>query len=164
MDRLFDDDDPRTVYGIIRTFFAERGGNMPARVLAKAIVDEQVLPPGVVERAALRGVEQMCRRALSRPTAEGVPFAQPIGKGHKAHWQQLDLFTHTQARALIARRVQNLAEDYEVTRRLWTWCLERFGSAPEIPELIMPASVDEDPDSDDVRAEYDAAIERDDRD
>jgi hypothetical protein len=162
MDRLFDDEDPRTVFGIIRAFFADRGGNMPARVLAKAIVDEQVLPPGVVERAALRGVEAMCRRALSRPTAEGVPFAQPTGRGKRAHWQQLDLFTYTQARALIARRVQNLAEDYDVTRRLWTWCLERFGSAPEIPELIMPSTPDGDAGAD-VHAEYDAALEREDR-
>jgi len=153
MDHLFEDDDPQTINAIIRAFFVDHGGNMPASVLAQAIIDAQVLPPGVLDRAALRGVIAMCRRALSAATKEGIPFAQPTGKGKQAHWQQLDLFTFAQTRALIARRVRSLAEDFEVTRRLQVWCLERFGHAPEIPELIMPATLD---DEDDVRAEYDA--------
>jgi hypothetical protein len=148
MTRLFDDDDPHTVNAIIRRFFAEHGGDMPAQALAKALIDEKVLPAGVVERAALRGVIAMCRRALSAETDERIPFAQPTGKGQRARWIQLDLFTHAQAFALIKRRSQDEYDDHEKLRRLQAWCLERFGSAPEIPELIMPATVDDD--SDDV--------------
>jgi hypothetical protein len=156
MARLFDDDDPQTVDAIIRHFFKGRGGNMPAPELAKALIAEQVLPPGVVDRAALRGVTAMCRRALSADTPERIPFAQPIGSGKNARWIQLDLFTHRQAVALIKRRSRDVHDDYEKLRRLQTWCLERFGMAPEIPELIMPSTELDDPSDDSTQeAGYD---------
>jgi hypothetical protein len=148
MTRLFDDDDPQTVDKIIRRFFSERGGNMPALELAKALIHEDVLPSGVVDRAALRGVAAMCRRALGADTDEHIPFAQPTGKGQRARWIQLDLFTRPQAFALIKRRSQDEYDDHEKLRRLYAWCLDRFGVAPEIPELIMPATFDSEPDDD----------------
>lgn len=140
MERLFNDEDPRTVAALLQAYFAELGGNLPMRDFARAVVDNHKVPQGVIDRAALRGIEALCRRALSRPTDEGVPFAQPSGIGKQSQWQQLDLFTQAQTYALIARRVKNLTEDHEAVRRLWTWCLERFGSAPDIPELVIPVT------------------------
>jgi hypothetical protein len=142
MSHLFEDDDPHTVAGIIRAAFKARGGNMPARVLAKTLIDEKILPEGVVERATLKGVTVLCRHALSANTAEGLPFAQPVGNAGRARWLQLDLFTQAQMFALIRRHAQQLGEDHEQIRRLYAHCLERYGVAPEIPELIMPSDVD----------------------
>ena len=155
MSRLFEDEDPATIGAIIRAAFQKRGGNIPIHDLAAALIAEKVLPAGVVERAALRGITETCRRALSVISTEGVPYAQPLGTGRKARWKQLDLYTHADFSQLIAQRVRNLEEDFEMTRRLQICCLERFGSAPEIPELIMPVSVDDADAADEAVDEFD---------
>jgi len=140
MDQLFEDDDPQAISETIRDFFVTLGGNIPMRELATAVIERQVLPDSVIERCTLRGVMAMCRKALSAKTRENLPFAQPTGEKRRDPWLQLDLFTQTEAYALIQRRSKGIADDYDELRALYTWCLEKFGSAPEIPELLMPVT------------------------
>lgn len=148
MPRLFNHED---ISEAIRGLFIRLGGNVPMRVLAKAIIDRKVLSDEAIERCTMRGLISECRRALRAKTEEGLPYAQPTGRGARTPWRQLDLFTQPMAFALLHRRSQNILEDHEELRRLWAWCLEKFGVAPNIPDLIMPDDTNEDP-----RAEYDA--------
>jgi hypothetical protein len=138
MDQMFDDDDPQDLSERIREFFITLGGNVPMRDLASAIIDRQVLPQPVIDRCTLRGVMAMCRKALSAKTRENLPFAQPTGAKRQDPWLQLDLFTQAEAHALIQRRSKGIVDDYDELRALYTWCLEKFGNAPAIPELLMP--------------------------
>jgi len=137
---MFEDDDPQDISERIREFFITLGGNVPMRDLAMALIDRHVLPQGVIERCTLRGVMAMCRKALSAKTRENLPFAQPTGAKRHDPWLQLDLFTQSEAHALIHRRIKGVVDDYDELRALYTWCLEKFGNAPLIPELLMPVT------------------------
>jgi len=152
---LFEHDDREAVAKTIRDYFVTLGGAVPLRELAIKLQRNNVLPQPVVDACTRRGLMDLCRKALRAKTDERLPFAQPTGDSRRARWVQLDLFTRVQAYALLNRRSKGMADDFDELRHLHAWCLEKFGSAPEIPELIMPTTDD----GDDVRAQYDANLE-----
>jgi|SRR5580765_2250548 len=152
---LFEHDDKEAVAKTIRAYFVTLGGSVPLRELAIKLQSNHVLPQPVVDACTRRGLMDLCRKALRAKTEERLPFAQPTGTSSRSRWIQLDLFTQAQAFALLNRRSQGMADDFDELRHLHAWCLEKFGSAPEIPELIMPTTDD----ADDTRAQYDADVE-----
>jgi hypothetical protein len=143
--RLFDDDDEHATTEVIRELFKELGSSVPIRILANELVDRHLLSDALVRRVTIRGVSELCRTALSKKTAENLPLAQPTGSGPDDPWMNLDLFDYAQAEKLIERRVKGLSDDYAELRKLHSWCFDKFGRAPQIPELQQP-------DDDDPRA------------
>jgi hypothetical protein len=121
---------------VVRRVFVELGSNVPIRTVTQAIIDRQLLPALTLSHFLYRGLYERVRKELSAKTREGLPFAQPTSLVKTAPWKQLDLFTGDEAFAMIARRVDNIHEDYAELVRLHAWCLEKFGDAPVIPELI----------------------------
>ena len=135
--RLLDDDENTDdLQDIIRDLFVELGGNVPIRVLATEAITRGAIPESVLRRCQLRGVSDICRQALRAETDEELPFAQPTGRGSDDPWLQLDLFTYNRAELLLQERAEDLRRDNRKLRRLWTWCFEKFGRAPEIPQLV----------------------------
>lgn len=57
----------------IRELFAELGGNVSLRQLAKAVADR-----GLLANRSQNAIQAECRRALLEATADGVPFARPL--------------------------------------------------------------------------------------
>lgn len=138
MRKLFEDSDHDATAAAIRDLFKELGGNVPTRVLAREVIDRDLLTPEELDRCAFHQVQKMCRDALRSLTDERVPFAQPTGGGRNDPWLQLDLFTYTEFTALLDRRAKAIEDDHQILRNLQDWCLRKFGRAPEIPHLSVP--------------------------
>lgn len=120
----------------LRELFQELGGSMPPRVLADEAVARGIVPDDVLAACQHRGLTDLCRAALKAKTEDRLPFAKPTSTDEDAgEWKQLELFTYTQAEALILREAKGLVDDYHELQRLHRWCVAKFGQAPEIPEL-----------------------------
>jgi hypothetical protein len=118
----------------LRDLFRELGGNLPIRAFASEAVDRGVISSEELERCQMVGVQALCRQALKVKTEAGLPFAKPTTEDGR-NWSQLELFTYGQAEALIEREAKALMADYQELVLLKRWCLEKFGRAPEIPEV-----------------------------
>lgn len=128
----------KQVMAEIRELFRELGGAVSMSVLADEAVERDVIPPEMVEACQQRGLTALCRQAMKVKTADGLPFAKPIGgsgKNDDATWSQLDLFTYDQAVDLVIREATATLADVREVGRLHQWCLNRFGQAPDLPEL-----------------------------
>jgi len=121
---------------VIRQLFKDLGSNVPIRTVAKKIIDDELLPREELDRCRFRGLCDRVRKELTVPTNNLLPFAQPTGRERGVSWKQLELFNEAEAFALIERRIENAHEDYAELVRLHAWCLEKFGDAPGIPELV----------------------------
>lgn len=119
----------------LRELFANLGGDMPVRVLAEEAITRGVIPSDVLASCQLRGVTELCRQALKTKTESGLPFAKPTSTKSDGEWKQLELFTYEQAESLVLREAQAMVADYHELLRLHRWCFDKFGRAPEIPEL-----------------------------
>jgi hypothetical protein len=120
---------------IIRRVFVELGSNVPSGAVTRSILDRDLLPSEMRDGFLFRGLNDRVRKELARITIEGLPFAQPTGTKQRAPWKQLDLFTREEAYSLVRRRRRNLYEDHAELVRLHGWCLDKFGDAPDIPDL-----------------------------
>jgi len=135
---LFPHHSRTTMHQQLRDLFRELGGSVPMRVLGEEAMARGVIPPEEVARCTLRGIQEICRRALKFKTENGVPFAKPMGEDEtdtETRWKQLELFTLIEARAMILRHVKSLREDHSELLVLHRWCFAKFGEAPDIPEL-----------------------------
>lgn len=126
----------------IRVLFKELGSCLSMSRLATAAIERGVIPPEVLATCQLRGVQEFCRDAMKQKGDDGLPFAKPLGRSRQNRdWQQLDLFTYEQAEELIDNEAAAVCADYHELLRLHRWCLQKFGRAPEIPELLEVQSV-----------------------
>ena len=128
----------------IRDLFNDLGGAVPLRELADAAVARGVVPPEMIAACQQRGLTALCRQALKVETDDRLPFAKPMsddGDDDHTRWGRLNLFTYDQAAALVLRESKAWVADRIKIERLRQWCLDRFGRAPDIPELreIEPA-------------------------
>lgn len=115
----------------IRDIFNRRGRGSICDTWEEA---RTVLPPRVLESAMRRGGHALCREALKQTDERGLPMAKPTGS-EEGEWAQLALFTHAELSNLIVRESRALIADWQKLRQLRDYCVERFGSAPHIPEL-----------------------------
>jgi len=104
-----------------------------ARVaISRGLIDDETL-----NQCQMRGASELIRKALKATLPTGLPFAKPLsdGDGDAAEWAQLEMFTYDEFAALIIREATALESDYAKVLRLRDACLQRFGRAPEIPEM-----------------------------
>ena len=125
----------------IRALFGSANELMNMRQFARYVLESDVYTEEDLHRIHFRAVMADCRKALSEDGPEGVPFAQPTGQEEDEDgkllpiWKQLALFTEKESEALIHRRVLDLQFDHSKLQKLQEWHQERYGSAPEIPQL-----------------------------
>ena len=129
----------------IRGLYDKEGGLLSIRHLAALVLKSSILSDDERHAMLLRGAESLCRRALVERDAAGLPYAQPVesepdeddedGVAQSPLWLRLELHDRPQWFKLIKRRVTEVDRDYEMLLKLWKACRERFGDAPEIPNL-----------------------------
>ena len=135
--------------------FQAAGGLLSMRHLAKLVRKADIFSAEQLEDMALKGIQAYCRRAMAGRGPDGLPVAVVLPEQSNAApdtddsdapeqlplWQLTALLDKQQLFGVIRERCVGLDRDYAMIQRFRDHCLERFGEAPEIPELLIPAGV-----------------------
>lgn len=124
----------------VRALFDEMGGRMTARTLAETALDRGIFDDMTVESFTLRGAMVFVKKALKVKLEDGLPKAKPIGE-HKT-WVNRYLWDYAEFCDVIANESIGIVADHKGLRGLREWGLDRFGRAPEIPELLVLAETE----------------------
>lgn len=126
----------------IVSIFRGMGGTTTLR-LAQECIGRGLFGEEDLRNASVRWAQGICREALKQidPITK-LPFAGPTAtkdEGGGRTWQQLELMGYEDLATMIQGRIDGLVADYTTLVRIRDYCLEQFGRAPEIPEVMVPA-------------------------
>jgi hypothetical protein len=116
-------------------FIHDLGGVVSMHMLAEQAIARGVFPDNMLAGFSKAGAAAWCRKALKQKDETGLPLAKPLTSGDGAVWKQWLLMTYEEAAAAIERDASSVVADYRELRVLYNDCKQRFGRAPEIPEL-----------------------------
>ena len=99
--------------------------------------DASIFTPEEKKTALHRWSVRVCEDALkTRDAVSGLPFAGPSAET-RSFWKQLSLMDYDDAAFNLSMRSGQLQADYEMLCRFQAWMIERWGTAPEIPQVVM---------------------------
>jgi len=140
-----------TLHEQIRELFRREGGLMSTRRLAKLVLPSGIYTDEQLAEMQIRGIQADCRRALTSCDAWGRPTAIALAPKAGADsddnegepeqgrlWQDLVACDKAQIAYSILERCTGIDRDYSAMLKLVDYSIERFGTAPAIPELIYP--------------------------
>jgi len=138
----------------IRDVFADVG-SVGMRTLVSELRARGVYSDADLERFALTGMMSDARAALSARGApgcvKGLRWAYPVPRSEVLddesdddaaiegpQWKQLPLFEYDEMVLLLRKTSTEVMADHASLVTLRDFCLERFGRAPEIVEIMEP--------------------------
>lgn len=128
----------------IRELFDADGGRSGNRAFAELCIYQGIFD-GDAHEVLVRDAMARIRRALKEDTAWGVPFAGPTGEVDEESgavvWKKIELWTYEDFEWDAKRGGEALGQDYARLKRKNEFCLEKYGRAPAIPELVPPDGI-----------------------
>lgn len=123
----------------IVSVYEKNGCQMSTKRLAQACIQEGVFAEVDLNNASVRWAQVAVRDALHQKLANGIPYAGPTPKrddeGHQV-WKQYSLWDYEDAEYILTDRVKGLLGDYKPIVALHAFMMEKWGKAPEIPQLV----------------------------
>ncbi len=123
----------------IQEEFEAVGGQMGNRVFAEHCIYQGFFDADrdhVMVDYAMRVI----RRALKADTSYGIPFAGPTGEVDEESgapvWKKLELWTYADFEWDAKRGGEEIGADHARLKRKNEFCLEKYGKAPSIPDLV----------------------------
>jgi hypothetical protein len=137
----------------IRDVFAELGG-AGLRRLVDVLLSRGVYTDEDQARFAISGMMSDSKDALTEKSVPGslpgLRYAYPIESesdeidsdeaAHGPKWQALLLCDYPQCCGILRSLSKGVTDDHAALVTLRDYCRERFGKAPEIVEILEPAS------------------------
>jgi hypothetical protein len=128
----------------IRELFEVEGGAMGNRQFAELCIYQGIFDADRHEVLVNYAMSQI-RRALKEDTSYGIPFAGPTAERDEESgavvWKKLELWTYEDFEWDARQGSDALTADLARLKRKNEFCLEKYGKAPVIPELMYPAEV-----------------------
>jgi hypothetical protein len=121
----------------IRAIFAEFGGRMPLRDVARYCLEAGVWDETQIEGMTINGAIKRVKDAVRiDDDGSNLPWAAAVEKGRNAVWVQRELFTYADYVSVIGMGVEALGADHSKLRSWQAECRTRHGTAPSIPDLV----------------------------
>lgn len=119
--------------------FEQNGCQLSTLRLAQKCIQAGVFDETDLNNAGVRWAQTIVAKALREKMVNGIPYAVPTTTTDAAGspvWKQYPLWEYEDAEFALTSRVQALQHDYEPIVRLYSYMVDRWGKAPEIPLLV----------------------------
>lgn len=119
--------------------FEANGCALSSLRLAQKCIEAGIFEEYELNNATVRWAQTVVRDALREKLAEGIPYAAPTAKKDASGnpiWLQYRLWDYDDAAFILRERCEALMGDYKPIVALRDYIIERWGTAPEIPQIV----------------------------
>lgn len=120
--------------------FEANGCSISTLRLAQKCIDAGVFDAVELNNASVRWAQTVVRDCLRAKLANGIPYAAATrstdAQGNRL-WKQYSLWEYDDAVDILRERCEQITNDYKPIVALREYIVERWGTAPEIPQLVL---------------------------